>query len=111
VLLEFYKYPAEPWVHLRTTNPIESTFATARLRTKVTKGPGSRAAGLAMVLWESDTATDAEVRALEVKLIREHCSNDPAVGYNLTPKYLHRDHDTAAPRCAGTPVRKATASS
>ncbi|BCJ84975.1 hypothetical protein MTY81_63480 (plasmid) [Mycolicibacterium sp. TY81] len=40
VLLEFYKYPAEHWVHLRTTNPIESTFATVRLRTKVTKGAG-----------------------------------------------------------------------
>ncbi len=38
VLLEFYKYPAEHWIHLRTTNPIESTFATVRLRTKVTKG-------------------------------------------------------------------------
>jgi putative transposase len=48
VLLEFYNYPAEHWVHLRTTNPIESTFATVRLRTKVTKGPGSRVAGLAM---------------------------------------------------------------
>ncbi|MBO0759143.1 MAG: IS256 family transposase [Bradyrhizobiaceae bacterium] len=48
VLLEFYQYPAEHWVHLRTTNPIESTFATVRLRTKVTKGPGSRAAGIAM---------------------------------------------------------------
>ena len=40
--LEFYKYPAEHWIHLRTTNPIESTFATVRLRTTVTKGPGSR---------------------------------------------------------------------
>ncbi len=48
VLLEFYNYPAEHWVHLRTTNPIESTFATVRHRTKVTKGPGSRGAGLAM---------------------------------------------------------------
>ncbi|WP_368680444.1 IS256 family transposase (plasmid) [Rhodococcus opacus] len=48
VLLEFFRYPAEHWIHLRTTNPIESTFATVRLRTKVTKGPGSRAAGLAM---------------------------------------------------------------
>jgi putative transposase len=48
VLLEFYRYPAEHWIHLRTTNPIESTFATVRLRTRVTKGPGSRAAGLAM---------------------------------------------------------------
>ena len=45
VLLEFYHYPAEHWIHLRTTNPIESTFATVRLRSKVTKGPGSRAAG------------------------------------------------------------------
>ncbi len=48
VLLEFFKYPAEHWIHLRTTNPIESTFASVRLRTKVTKGPGSRAAGIAM---------------------------------------------------------------
>jgi putative transposase len=47
-LLAFYDYPAEHWVHLRTTNPIESTFATVRHRTKVTKGPGSRAAGIAM---------------------------------------------------------------
>jgi putative transposase len=48
VLLSFYDYPAEHWVHLRTTNPIESTFATVRLRQRVTKGPGSRAAGIAM---------------------------------------------------------------
>lgn len=47
-LLAFYDFPAEHWVHLKTTNPIESTFATVRLRTKVTKGPGSKAAGLAM---------------------------------------------------------------
>jgi len=56
VLLEFYKYPAEHWIHLRTTNPIESTFATVRLRTKVTKGPGSRAAGLAMAYKLIDAA-------------------------------------------------------
>ncbi|MFE3637596.1 IS256 family transposase [Streptomyces sp. NPDC059168] len=48
-LLAFYDFPAEHWVHLRTTNPIESTFATVRLRTKVTKGAGSAAAALAMV--------------------------------------------------------------
>ena len=47
-LLAFYDYPAEHWVHLRTTNPIESTFGTVRHRTKITRGPGSRAAGLAM---------------------------------------------------------------
>lgn len=55
-LLEFYHYPAEHWIHLRTTNPIESTFATVRLRTKVTKGPGSRAAGLAMAYKLIDAA-------------------------------------------------------
>lgn len=48
-LLAFYDFPAEHWVHLRTTNPIESTFATVRLRTKRTKGCGSRVACLAMV--------------------------------------------------------------
>jgi putative transposase len=47
-LLAFYDFPAEHWIHLKTSNPIESTFSTVRLRTKVTKGPGSRAAGLAM---------------------------------------------------------------
>jgi transposase-like protein len=48
-LLAFYDFPAEHWVHLRTTNPIESTFATVRLRTKRTKGSGSRTACLTMV--------------------------------------------------------------
>lgn len=47
-LLAFYDLPAEHWGHLRTSNPIESTFATVRLRTYRTKGPGSREAGLAM---------------------------------------------------------------
>jgi transposase-like protein len=47
-LLAFYDYPAEHWVHLRTTNPIESTFSTVRHRTRITRGPGSKAAGLAM---------------------------------------------------------------
>ena len=55
-LLAFYDFPAEHWIHLRTTNPIESTFATVRLRTKVTKGPGSRAAGLAMAFKLLDAA-------------------------------------------------------
>ena len=47
-LLAFYDFPAEHWQHLRTSNPIESTFATVRLRTYKTKGAGSRAACLAM---------------------------------------------------------------
>ena len=45
VLLAFYDFPVEHWIHLRTTNPIESTFSTVRLRTKVTRGAGSRKAG------------------------------------------------------------------
>jgi transposase-like protein len=49
VLLEFYDFPAEHWRHLRTTNPIESSFATVRLRHRRTKGNGSRVACLAMV--------------------------------------------------------------
>ena len=48
-MLAFFDYPAEHWKHIRTTNPIESTFATVRLRTKRTKGSGSRTACLAMV--------------------------------------------------------------
>ena len=48
-LLAFYGFPAEHWAHLRTTNPLESTFATVRLRTAKTKGCGSRQACLTMV--------------------------------------------------------------
>ena len=73
VLLAFYDYPAQHWIHLRTTNPIESTFATVRHRTKVTKGPGSRAAGLAMAfkLIESAQARWRAVNAPQlVALVR-----------------------------------------
>jgi transposase-like protein len=72
-LLAFYDYPAEHWIHLRTTNPIESTFATVRHRSKVTKGPGSRAAGLAMAfkLVESAQRRWRKVNAPElVALVR-----------------------------------------
>jgi len=48
-LFTFYNFPAAHWQHIRTTNPIESTFATVRLRTKRTKGCGSREATLMMV--------------------------------------------------------------
>jgi putative transposase len=56
VLLAFYDFPAEHWIHLRTTNPIESTFSTVRLRTKVTRGARSRRAGLAMAYKLFDAA-------------------------------------------------------
>jgi transposase-like protein len=57
-LLAFFDFPAGHWVHLKTSSPIESAFATVRLRTKVTKGPGSRAAGLAMVFKLIEAASE-----------------------------------------------------
>jgi transposase-like protein len=56
VLLTFYDFPAAHWTHLRTVNPIESTFATVRLRTRVTKGAGSRRRGLMMAYKLLDAA-------------------------------------------------------
>ncbi len=55
-LLAFYDFPAEHWRHIRTTNPIESSFATVRLRAQVTKGAGSKAAALAMAYKLLDAA-------------------------------------------------------
>jgi transposase-like protein len=66
VLLAHFEYPAEHWIHLRTTNAIESTFATVRLRTKKTKGAGSRSAGLAMAY-----------KLLEAAQARWRCVNAP----------------------------------
>jgi len=57
VLLTFYDFPAEHWIHIRTTNPIESTFATVRLRHRKTKGSGSRKACLAMVFKLMESAS------------------------------------------------------
>jgi len=56
-LLVFYDFPALHWIHLRTTNPIESTFATVRLRTAKTKGSGSRSACLTMVFKLMESAS------------------------------------------------------
>lgn len=57
-LFAFCDFPAEHHIHLRTTNPIESTFSTVRLRTRVTKGAGSRAAGLAMAFKLPEAASE-----------------------------------------------------
>jgi putative transposase len=59
VLLTFYDFPAEHWSHIRTTNPIESTFAGVRLRTGKTKGSGSRVACLAMVFKLAQSAQNS----------------------------------------------------
>jgi putative transposase len=57
-LLCFFDFPAEHWLHLKTSNPIESTFSPVRARTRVTKGPGSKAAGLAMAFKLLQAAQD-----------------------------------------------------
>ncbi len=57
VLLTFYDFPAEHWAHLRTTNPIESTFATIRLRHRRTKGSGTRRTSLAMMFKLAESAS------------------------------------------------------
>jgi transposase-like protein len=59
VLLTFYDFPAEHWSHIRTTNPIESTFASVRLRSGKTKGSGSRVACLAMVFKLAENAQNS----------------------------------------------------
>ena len=56
-LLAFYDFPAEHWGHLRTTNPIESTFATIRLRHRRTKGSGLRRASLTMMFKLAQSAS------------------------------------------------------
>src|SRR5262249_33416639 len=66
VLLTHFEFPAEHWIHLRTTNVIESTFATVKLRTRKTNGAGSRAAGLAMAY-----------KLLEAAQARWRCVNAP----------------------------------
>ena len=54
----FYDFPAEHWRHLRTSNAIESSFATVKLRTRVTKGAGSKKAALAMAYKLLDAAQE-----------------------------------------------------
>ena len=79
-LLEFYDFPAEHWGHLRTTNPIESTFATVRLRQRRTKGCGSREASLTMAFmlvrqaerhWRRLNGSEVIVQVLEGKKFKD----------------------------------------
>ena len=79
VLLTHSDFPVEHWIHLRTTNVIESTFATVRLRTNKTKGAGSRSAGLAMAY-----------KLLDAAQVRWRCVNAP--------------HQVALVRAEATPV-------
>ncbi len=70
-LLAFYDFPAEHWQHLRTTNPIESMFATVRLRHRRTKGSGSRVACLAMVFKLAEAAAKKWRRLNGAELVRD----------------------------------------
>lgn len=70
-LLAFYDFPAEHWVHLRTTNPIESMFATVRLRHRRTKGSGTRVACLAMVFKLAEAAQKKWRRLTGADLVRD----------------------------------------
>jgi putative transposase len=69
LLLTFFDFPAKHWLHLRTTNPIESTFATVKARTRVTKGAGSRNAGLAMAFKLALAAQDGWRRVYSAHLV------------------------------------------
>ena len=70
-LLAFYDFPAEHWGHLRTTNPIESVFATVRLRTTKTKSCGSRTTTLAMAFKLMQSAQKKWQRLRGYKLLAE----------------------------------------
>jgi transposase-like protein len=87
VLLTFYDFPAEHWRHLRTTNPIESTFATIRLRHRRTKGNGTRRASLAMMFklaqsaqkrWRRLNGHDQIIQLLEGKTFQDGLLQDAA---------------------------------
>ena len=70
-MLAFYDYPAENWQHIRTTNPIESVFATVRLRTTKTKNCGSRATTLAMAFKLMETAQKKWLRLRGYNLLAD----------------------------------------
>ena len=70
-LLSFFDFPAEHWVHLRTTNAIESTFATVRLRQRVTKGAGSRTKALLMAFKLLDMAQKRRRRVTAAHLVAQ----------------------------------------
>jgi len=85
-LLTFYDFPAEHWIHLRTTNPIESTFATVRLRHRRTKGNGSRAACLAMVFKLAESAARKWRSLNGAKLLGDVIAGVPFVDGERTEK-------------------------
>lgn len=98
-LLTFYDFPAEHWIHLRTTNPIESPFATVRLRQRVTKGAGSRRKGLMMAykLLDMSQARWRKITAAElVPLVRAGVVFKDGLRVERTPDSLPSTANVAA---------------
>jgi len=75
-LFTFYDFPADHWQHIRTTNPIESTFSTIRLRTKKTRGCGSRLATLTMVFKLAEEAQKGWRKLRGYKMILHVINNE-----------------------------------
>jgi len=95
VLLTFYDYPAAHWVHLRTTNPIESTFATVRARTRVTKGAGTRRRGLVMAYKLLDAAQDRWRKVNSPGLVAHLRAGIEFKDGNRTERSTHKSRDAA----------------
>lgn len=90
-LLAFYDFPAEHWVHIRTTNPIESTFATVRLRSKKSKSCGSRDTTLAMVFKLMESAQKKWRKIQGFRLLTLVVNNVPFVDGELVTEQSDRN--------------------
>jgi transposase-like protein len=94
-LTAFYAFPAEHWRHLRTTNPIESSFATVKLRTRVTKGAGSKQAALGMAFKLLKTAEERWRRFNGHELVADVLADVKFKdGIRVTDDTTHDDHMT-----------------
>ena len=102
-LLAFYDYPAGHWIHLRTTNPIEPAFATVRHRTKLTKGPGSKAAGIAMAFKLIEAAQERwrAVNAPHLVALVRAGARTLATAAGLSPSPGAPARGRCRPGCAG----------
>ena len=96
-LTAFYDYPAEHWRHVRTTNPIESAFSTVKLRTKVTKGAGSKKAALAMAYKLLDATQDRWHRINGHELVADVLAG---VKFKDGIKAKHNDNETTDEKVA-----------
>ena len=90
-LTAFYDFPAEHWRHLRTSNAIESSFATVKLRTRVTKGAGSKKAALAMAYKLLDAAQERWRRFNGHELVADVLAGAQVQGRH--PGHRRRHHD------------------